>query len=84
MDLLSVVDMAIIGSIMAVMEILKGFDKDHKIVRFYPLVLAVLGLVAALFKANPLTWQSFGYNAMLYVAVPSYIYKFGKTTILGK
>ena len=84
MDFLNVVDMVIVGAIMAAMEIIKSLDKEKKLCRLYPLFVALLGVVAALFKANPFTWQTVGYQVMVYVAVPSYIFKFGKTTIMGK
>ena len=84
MDFMNVVDMVIIGAIMALMEIVKSLDANKKYRRYYPLLVAVLGVAAALFKANPLNWQTIGYQIMVYVAVPSYIFKFGKTTVMGK
>lgn len=83
-DIMNLVDMAIVGAVIFAVELIKGFDKNNKYVRFYPLIVAALGLLAALFKTEPFAWRTFGYNAMLYVAVPSYIYKFGKTTVMGK
>ena len=84
MDLLNVVDAALIGVIMGMMEIVKSVDKDHKNKRFYPLVVLVLAVIAALVKSKPLDLQTFGYNAMLYVGASSYIFKFAKTTVMGK
>lgn len=84
MDFMNMVDMVIIGAIMAVMEIIKSLDTGKKFRRLYPLLVAVLGVAAALFKADPLDWQTVGYQIMVYVAVPSYIFKFGKTTLMGK
>ena len=84
MDFMNMVDMVIIGAIMALMEIIKSLDARKKYKRFYPLLVALLGVAAALFKADPLDWQTVGYQVMVYVAVPSYIFKFGKTTVMGK
>lgn len=84
MDLLSVLDMAVIGAIMGIMEVLKAIDKDKKMWRFYPLVVLVLALGAAAFMARPFNWQTFGYQALIYAGSSSFIFKFGKTTLLGK
>ena len=84
MDMMNVVDMVIVSAIIAAMEVIKGFDEERKLKRLYPLFVALLGIAAAVFKANPLNWQTLGYHMMVYVAVPSYVFKFGKTTILGK
>lgn len=84
MDLLSVVDAGIIGAIIAIMEVFKAIDKEKKLVRWYPLCVLVFAILAALFKTTPFAWQAFGYNALLYVGVSSFTYKFGKTTVLGK
>lgn len=84
MDLLMLVDAAIIGAIMGIMEVIKVADKGKKLVRFYPLFVGVLGLGAALAKTQPFAWQQCGYNVLLYVGASSYIFKFGKTTLLGK
>jgi hypothetical protein len=83
-DLLSFVDVAIIGSIMAIMEVLKSADDKGKFSRLYPLFVLILGVTAALFKTVPLSWQAFGNNAIIYVGASSFIYKFGKTTVMGK
>jgi hypothetical protein len=84
MDFMNLADMAIIGAIIAAMEVIKKSDTKKKLQRFYPAFVLVLGCLAALAKTQPLAWQDFLYNVMIYVAVPSYIFKFGKTTILGK
>ena len=83
-DFMNLVDMAIVGAIMGIMEVLKSFDKDRKLTRWYPLAVLLMGLGAAAFKTNPFTWQTFGYNVLLYVGASSFIFKFGKTTVLGK
>ena len=83
-DFMNLIDMAIIGAIMGLMEVLKGFDKEKKLARFYPLAVLLMGLAAAAFKAVPFTWQTFGYNTLLYVGASSFVFKFGKTTVLGK
>ena len=84
MDLMNFIDAAIIGAIFAMVEVIKAFDKERKAARFYPLIVLVMALGAAAFKAVPFNWQTFGYNAMLYAGSASFIFKFGKTTLLGK
>lgn len=84
MDLMNLLDAAVIGAIMAIMTVIKKVDKEKRLTRFYPLFAGVLGLAAAAFKAQPFTWQNFGYFALLYVGASTYIFKFGKTTLLGK
>lgn len=83
-DFANILDMAVIGAIMGIMEIVKGFDKDHKMWRFYPLFVLILALGAAAFMARPFNWQTFGYQALVYAGASSFIFKFGKTTVLGK
>ena len=84
MDFMNLADMVIIGAIIAAMEVIKKSDTKKKLKRLYPAFVLVLGVIAALSKTQPLEWQGFLYNVMVYVAVPSYIFKFGKTTLLGK
>lgn len=84
MDFLNLLDGALIGAIVAIMEVIKSMDLKKKFTRWYPLIVLLLALVAAAFKAVPFTWQTFGYNAILYAGASSFIYKFGRTTILGK
>lgn len=85
MDIFSLgVNMGVIGAIIAMTEVVKGFDKEEKFKRFYPVIPLVLGTAAALFKTTPLTWQGYGENWLLYVGLSTYIFKAGKTTLLGK
>jgi len=83
-DFVNVLDAAVIGSIMGIMEIIKAADKNHKLGRFYPLFVLILALAAAAFMARPFTWQTFGHQALVYAGSSSFIFKFGKTTVLGK
>lgn len=83
-DFLNVADAAIIGSIIALMEVIKAIDSKQRLGRFYPLFVLMLGLAAAAFKTIPWTWQGFGYNAIVYAGASSFVYKFGKTTVLGR
>lgn len=85
MDILTLgVNMGVIGAIIALTELVKGLDKENKYTRFYPIIPMVLGTVAALFKTTPLTWQGYGENWLLYVGLSTYIFKAGKTTLLGR
>jgi hypothetical protein len=83
-DFGNLVDMAIVGSIIGLMQVVKAMDTEQKMARFYPLFVMVMGVVAAATKTSPWSIQMFGYNSLLYVGASSFIYKFGKTTVLGK
>lgn len=80
----NLLDMGLVAIIMTAMEFIKHYDKNGKLKRFYPLFVGILGLIVAYFMTNPWVWKTFGINAMKYVLGPAYIYKFGKTTVLGK
>ena len=85
MDILTLgVNTGIIGAIIALTEVIKGFDKEGKLKRFYILIPTVLGSLAALFKTVPLTWQAYGESWLIFVGLSIYIFKAGKTTLLGK
>lgn len=85
MDILDLgVNMGVVGGIIAMSNWVKGFDLEGKYARFYPLIPFALGIVAALFKTVPMSWQGVGENALIYAGISSYIFKAGKTTILGK
>lgn len=85
MDILTLgVNIGVIGAIIAITEVVKGFDKQGKFTRWYPLIPMILGTGAAFFKTVPLTWQGYGENWLLYVGLSTYIFKAGKTTLLGR
>jgi hypothetical protein len=85
MDLMGTsLDMLIVAAIIAATQVVKAMDETGKFKRFYPIIVLFLGAAAAVIKTAPFTWQGLGYNLMVYICLPSYIYKFGKTTILGK
>ena len=85
MDLLTMgADAALVGGIIALCNVIKGFDKENKFKRFYPLLPLALGVASAYFKTAPFSWQAYGVNAIVYVGAASYLFQFGKTTILNK
>ena len=85
MDIMTLgVDTAIIGGIIALANVIKGFDSANKFKRFYPVLPLALGLLAAYFKTEPFTAKAFGAAAIIYVGTSSYLFQFGKSTILGK
>jgi hypothetical protein len=86
MDLTSLgINAGIIVAIMGITEVAKSqFDPAGKLARFYILLPTFLGLVAALVMTRPLEVQELAKNAILYVGAAVYLYKFGRTTVLGK
>lgn len=76
-------NMGVVAGIIALTKVLTSIDKDGKYSRLYPIIPAVLGIGAAAFTTDPLTWQEFGKNFLIYVGAATYIYKVGKTTVLG-
>lgn len=85
MDILTIgVDAAIIGSVIAICNVIKGFDKANRYARFYPVLPLVFGTFAALVKAEAWTFQAVGEAMIKYVGLSSYMFQFGKTTLLNK
>ena len=85
MDITTIgIDMAIVGGIIALANVIKGFDSANKFKRFYPVIPLALGLLAAYFKTDPFTWKTFGSAAIIYVGTSSYMFQFGKTTLLNQ
>lgn len=84
MDFTNLLDMGMIGAILMFTEFIKSLDKDNKFTRFYPVVPLLLGVVAAFATAETITFQTVVAKIILYVGPATYIYKFGKTTVMGK
>jgi hypothetical protein len=85
MDITTIgIDMAIVGGIIALCNVIKGFDSTTKYKRFYPVLPLALGLLAAYFKTDPFAWKAFGLAGIIYVGTSSYMFQFGKTTLFGK
>jgi hypothetical protein len=82
-DVLQFVPAGIIGVILILTGMIKALDKANKFTRFYPLIPLVLGVGFAFLWTNPWAWKIFGYNVLLFACGSSYVYKVGKTTILG-
>lgn len=78
------INMAVVGGIIAITRIITTLDKENKLVRYYPVIPAVLAVAVAAFQTEPFSWQAFGTNFFIYVGAATYIYKFGKTTLLNK
>lgn len=84
-DLSALVDMAMVGAIVALTSVIKGAFKGKPAVkRWCPVIAFLLGTVGALAKTVPFAWQPFLYNAMILSSVATYVYSFGKVTVLGK
>lgn len=83
-DLAQFLDMGIIGVIIGLMEVIKSMDKDRKLARWYPLMVLLLGVVAGVLRAPSMEWRELSYTVLMYGGGASIIFKFGKTTVLGK
>ncbi len=81
---ISFMEMGMIAAILAATEVIKSFDVNNKLWRFYPVIPLVLGIIAAFATADTLTFQKVLEKTILYVGPATYIFKFGKTTLLGK
>lgn len=85
MDITAIgIDTAIIGGIIALANVIKSFDTENRFKRFYPLIPLGLGILAAYFKIDPFAFKPFGSLAITYVGISSYLFKFGKTTLLNQ
>lgn len=76
-------NIAIIAAIIAFTNVIKGFDKNNKLDRFYILIPLFLGIIAAVFMTKPLEWQGVGYNGLVYGAISAYLYKAKKKIIVS-
>ncbi len=91
MDIMTLgADAAVIGAIIGITKVITSVEewinmkKITDYPRYYPLIPAVLGAIAAVFMTRPLGWQEYGRNFLIYVGTSTYIYKLGKTTLLNK
>ena len=85
MDLSAVVkDAGVLAGIIGLTGCIKSMDTKQRFKRFYVLIPAILGIVAALALAQPFTWQEILKQALIYAGVASWVYKTGKTAVLGK
>lgn len=76
-------NIVIIAAIIALTNVIKGFDKKNKFERFYILIPLILGIIAAIFMTIPLSWQGVGYNGLVYGAISAYLYKAKKKIIVS-
>jgi len=84
MDFLNLgINTAVVAGIIAITKVITGFDKEGKYARWYPVIPAILGIAAAYFATAPFVWRTFGNNALIYTGAATYLYKVGKTTVLG-
>jgi len=85
MDIMMIgVDTAIIAGIIALSNVIKSFDGEKKFKRFYILIPLGLGILAAYLRTEPFSVKAFGSLAMNYAGIASYLFKFGKTTLLNQ
>lgn len=84
MDFLNLgINTAVVAGIIAITKVITGFDKEGKYARWYPIIPAILGIAAAILATSPFAWRTFGNNALIYTGAATYLYKVGKTTVLG-
>lgn len=85
MDLMNIgIDTAIVGGIITLANVIKSFDSEKKYKRFYTVIPLVLGVLAAYLKTDPFAWKAFGLYVIIYVGSSTYLFKFGKTTVLNQ
>jgi ABC-type glucose/galactose transport system permease subunit len=85
MDILTLgINSAIVGGIITLSNVIKSWDPTNKYKRFYILIPTILGVLVAYLKTEPFMWKDFGTNIIIYVGSATYIFKFGKTTVLGQ
>lgn len=84
MEGIGFVEMGMIAAILALTEVIKSFDTGKKFWRLYPVIPLVLGVAAAFATADAITFQNVLEKSILYVGPATYIFKFGKTTVMGK
>lgn len=78
------IDLAIVAAIIALTEVAKSLDPAKKLARFYILIPTILGVAAAFIVSRPLQWQEVAKNIVLYVGAATYLFKFGKTVVVGQ
>lgn len=77
------INTAVLAGIIGLTALIKKADTKSRLKRFYVLIPLVLGIVAAVFLTQPLTWQAVGVNAIIYAGVAAYLYDFRKTVTVS-
>ena len=77
-----------VGVIVAVTKLItSAFDPAKAFARWWPIFPAILAVIPALLLAKPLAWvnwQAITWSWFTLAAGAAYVYKFGKSTILGQ
>ena len=88
MDILTLLqtiqDPLVVAGIIGLTEMFKSFDPGNRLVRFYVLIPVALGIFAAFFLADPMTWREVGKQAIIYAGASVLTYMVAKKTVLGK
>lgn len=87
MDLLSLgLDVAVIVGIILFTRVITGFDTTKKYEKYYVLIPLCMAFVVAFFVTNPLQWQTYGRNVVVYGPLSAYLFKVKKDlfTIKGE
>lgn len=77
------INTAVLAGIIGLTALIKKADAKSRFKRFYVLVPLLLGIGAAFFLTQPLTWQGVGMNAIIYAGVAAYLYDFKKTVTVS-
>jgi hypothetical protein len=86
MDLLTLgLDMIFIAGIVIVVKVATMlFDPAGKLARWYPLAPLIVSAPLAVVRYWALGWQMIVFNAVVFGFAAAWVYKTGKTTILGQ
>lgn len=77
------IDTLVLAGIIGLTAVIKWRDKKQRFKRFYVLIPLLLGIAAAFFLTQPLTWQGVGRNAIIYAGVAAYLYDFKKVVTVS-
>ncbi|GEM_PF-2612853 len=85
MDLLALgLNSIVVGGIIAITKVITTvFDPQGKLSRWYILVPTVLAVLGAYLMTTPFEVKAFLLNVLIYAGVSTYLFKFGKSVILG-
>lgn len=86
MDILSIgIEAGLVVAIIAITKVITMVvDPKGTLSRWYILIPTVLAVAVAFIITKPLSLQDVLKNILIYAAVSTYFYKFGKTTVLGQ
>lgn len=77
------INTAVLAGIIGLTALIKKADTRNRFKRVYVLIPLLLGIGAAFFVTEPITWQGVGTNAIIYAGVAAYLYDFKKTVTVS-